>query len=183
MITIQNTLNSAIVYSDSIDPAAEGLIRALCGSPLSKGSQIRIMPDVHPGKGCAIGTTMTLTDKVAPGLVGTDIGCGMTVWKVSGKRMELQKLDIQAVYPFEEPVALICNDESKSLGLPWNRMLRHSSGEIYDIIAGTFFLCAAPKDSESFEGLTENQVQAYTKRLAHPEYFLRTSQGHMVLEL
>ena len=93
MITIQNALNSAIVYSDSIDPAAEGLIRALCGSPLSKGSQIRIMPDVHPGKGCAIGTTMTLTDKVAPSLVGTDIGCGMTVWKVSGKRMELQKLD------------------------------------------------------------------------------------------
>ena len=90
---------------------------------------------------------------------------------------------IQAVYPFEEPVALICNDESKSLGLPWNRMLRDSSGEIYDIIAGTFFLCAAPKDSESFEGLTENQVQAYTKRLAHPEYFLRTRQGLLVLVL
>lgn len=90
---------------------------------------------------------------------------------------------IQAVYPFEEPVALICNDESKSLGLPWNRMLRDSSGEIYDIIAGTFFLCAAPKDSESFEGLTEDQVQAYSKRFAHPEYFLRTSQGLMVLIL
>lgn len=90
---------------------------------------------------------------------------------------------IQAVYPFEEPVALICNDESKSLGLPWNRMLRDSSGEIYDIIAGTFFLCAAPKDSESFEGLTEGQVQAYTKWFAHPEYFLRTSQGLMVLVL
>ena len=90
---------------------------------------------------------------------------------------------IRAVYPFEEPVALICNDESKSLGLPWNRMLRDSSGEIYDIIAGTFFLCAAPKDSESFEGLTENQVQVYSKRFAHPEYFLRTSQGLMVLVL
>ena len=51
------------------------------------------MPDVHPGKGCAIGTTMTLTDTVAPGLVGTDIGCGMTVCQVSGRRIELQKLD------------------------------------------------------------------------------------------
>jgi len=91
--------------------------------------------------------------------------------------------DIQAVYPYEDPVALICNDESKSLGLPWNRMLRDFSGEIYDIIAGTFFLCAAPKDSASFEGLTENQVQAYSKRFAHPEYFLRTSQGLMVLVL
>ena len=88
---------------------------------------------------------------------------------------------IQAVYPFEEPVALICNDESKSLGLPWNRMLRDFSGEIYDIIAGTFFLCAAPKDSESFEGLTENQIQMYSMRFQHPEYFLRTSQGLMVL--
>ena len=93
MITIENTINSAIVYADSIDPGAEGLIRALCGSPISKNSKIRIMPDVHPGKGCAIGTTMTLTDTVAPGLVGTDIGCGMTGCQVSGKRIELQKLD------------------------------------------------------------------------------------------
>ena len=47
MITIENTINSAIVYADSIDPGAEGLIRALCGSPISKNSKIRIMPDVH----------------------------------------------------------------------------------------------------------------------------------------
>lgn len=65
MITIKNTINSAIVYADSIDPGAEGLIRALCGSPISKNSKIRIMPDVHPGKGCAIGTTMTITEVTA----------------------------------------------------------------------------------------------------------------------
>ena len=93
MITIQNTINSATVYADAIDSGAEGLIRALCGSPISEGSKIRIMPDVHAGKGCAIGTTMTITNCVAPGLVGVDIGCGMTVMKVSGKRLELQKLD------------------------------------------------------------------------------------------
>lgn len=93
MITIENTINSAVVFADSIDPGAEGLIRALCASPISKNSKIRIMPDVHAGKGCAVGTTMTLTNCVAPGLVGVDIGCGMTVYKVSGKRMELQKLD------------------------------------------------------------------------------------------
>ena len=93
MITIENTINSAVVYADSIDSGAEGLIRALCASPISNGSKIRIMPDVHAGKGCAVGTTMTLIDCVAPGLVGTDIGCGMTVCKVSGKRIEFQKLD------------------------------------------------------------------------------------------
>lgn len=93
MITIQNSFNSAIVFADAIDSGAEGLIRALCGSPISKDSKIRIMPDVHVGKGCAVGTTMTITNCVAPGLVGVDIGCGMTVLKVSGKKPEMQKLD------------------------------------------------------------------------------------------
>lgn len=93
LITIENTINRAVVFADSIDSGAEGLIRALCGSPISQDSKIRIMPDVHAGKGCTVGTTMTLTDCVAPGLVGIDIGCGMTVCKVSGKRIELQKLE------------------------------------------------------------------------------------------
>ena len=93
MITIENTYNTAKVFTDTLDPGAEGLIRALCGSPVSQGSTIRIMPDVHPGRGSVIGTTMTLTDKAAPGLVGVDIGCGILVMKVKGKRMELQKLD------------------------------------------------------------------------------------------
>ena len=67
---------------------------------------------------------------------------------------------IQAVYPFEEPVALICHEEGKLLRLPLNRALRSpDTGEIYDIIAGDFFLCAAPPDSEHFESLTDNQLE------------------------
>lgn len=93
MITIENTYNKAIVFADEIDSGAEGLLRALCGSPLSQGSTIRVMPDVHAGRGCAIGTTMTIKDRVAPGLVGMDIGCGVTAIRVVGKRFELQKLD------------------------------------------------------------------------------------------
>ena len=93
MIIIQNTYNSALVYAETLDSGAEGLIRALCGSPISKGSSIRIMPDVHAGKGCAVGTTMTIKDCVAPGLVGVDIGCGMMAVKFHAKRLELQKLD------------------------------------------------------------------------------------------
>ena len=65
---------------------------------------------------------------------------------------------IQAVYPFEEPIALICNEEGKLLGLPLNRALRDETGAVYDIVAGTFFLCAAPADSEHFESLTEEQA-------------------------
>ena len=65
---------------------------------------------------------------------------------------------IQAVYPFEETIALICNEEGKLLGLPLNRALRDETGAVYDIVAGTFFLCAAPADSEHFESLTEEQA-------------------------
>ena len=79
---------------------------------------------------------------------------------------------IQAVYPFEEPVALICHEEGKLVGLPLNRCLRLDNGEIYDIIAGTFFLCAAPPDSEDFESLTAEQMEHYRRRFDRPEIYL-----------
>ena len=79
---------------------------------------------------------------------------------------------IQAVYPFKEPVALICHEEGKLVGLPLNRCLRLENGEIYDIIAGTFFLCAAPPDSEDFESLSPEQLERYRRRFARPEIYL-----------
>ncbi|MBQ8089189.1 MAG: RtcB family protein [Pyramidobacter sp.] len=93
MITISSTCGTAKIFTDIIDPGAEGLLRALCATPLAEGASIRVMPDVHAGKGCAVGTTMTYADKIAPGLVGVDIGCGVTAFKVKCKRLELQKLD------------------------------------------------------------------------------------------
>ena len=69
---------------------------------------------------------------------------------------------IQVIYPFDDPVALVCNDEGKLMGLPLNRLLTDGDGRAYDIIAGTFFLCAAPSDSDSFESLAEEQIQYYT---------------------
>ena len=82
---------------------------------------------------------------------------------------------IQAVYPFDDPVALVCNDEGKLLNLPLNRALRDEEGEIYDIIAGTFFVCGAPPDSESFTSLTDEQVDYWLKRFAKPEFFVRVN--------
>lgn len=77
---------------------------------------------------------------------------------------------IQAVYPFEEPIALICHEEGKLLNLPLNRKLRHpETGEVYDIIAGTFFLCAAPPDSEEFASLSEEQLSYYRRKFFFPE--------------
>ena len=82
---------------------------------------------------------------------------------------------IQAVYPFEEPVALVCNEEAKLEGLPPNRALRDEDGNMYDIVCGTFFLCSAPPGSENFESLTNEQMERYTKRFLHPEVFLRVN--------
>ena len=77
---------------------------------------------------------------------------------------------IQAVYPFEEPVALVCNEEGKLLGLEPNRLLRHPEiGTVYDVIVGTCFLCSAPPDSENFESLTDDQIQYYTELFSRPE--------------
>lgn len=78
---------------------------------------------------------------------------------------------IQAVYPFEEPVAIICNEEGKLLGLPLNRFLLDENGLVYDVIAGTFFLCAAPSDSENFESLSEEQLARYQELFRNPELF------------
>ena len=88
---------------------------------------------------------------------------------------------IEAVYPFDEPVALICNEEGKLLNLPLNRALRDDEGTVYDIISGTFFLCAAPPDSEHFESLTDQQVKTYMERFAMPEMFLNVGGDLFVL--
>ena len=89
---------------------------------------------------------------------------------------------IQAVYPFEEPVALICHEEGKLLHLPLNRALRSpDTGEIYDIIAGDFFLCAAPPDSERFESLTDNQLERYAQVFRTPELFLSGPGGSIIV--
>ena len=88
---------------------------------------------------------------------------------------------IEAVYPFDDPVALICNDEGKLMGLPLNRALYDNTGQIYDIIAGTFFLCGAPGDSEDFTSLTEEQLQRYQERFAEPEQFLRINGQLLVI--
>ena len=88
---------------------------------------------------------------------------------------------IEAVYPFADPVALICNEEGKLLNLPLNRALRDKAGEVYDIISGTFFLCAAPPDSEHFESLTDQQVKTYMERFAMSEMFLDVGGDLFVL--
>ena len=93
MIEIHGAYGYAKVFTDTLEASAEGLIRAFCDQPYSTDSKIRIMPDVHAGKGCTIGTTMTVRDKVVPNIVGVDIGCGVLTVKLKEKRLDLPKLD------------------------------------------------------------------------------------------
>jgi hypothetical protein len=75
----------------------------------------------------------------------------------------------------------VCNDEGKLLNLPLNRALRDSTGCVYDIVAGTFFLCAAPADKDNFASLTEEQAQTCLKRFAVPEQFIQVGDAVFVL--
>lgn len=93
MIILNGKYNSVKVFTDIIDENSISQIIELCNQPVSAGSKIRIMPDVHAGVGCTIGTTMTITDKVIPNLVGVDIGCGMETIRLKEKHIELQQLD------------------------------------------------------------------------------------------
>jgi RNA-splicing ligase RtcB len=77
MIEISGKYNKAKVYTDSLDDLSREQIKRLCDQSFTEESIIRLMPDVHAGAGCTIGTTMTIKDKIVPNLVGVDIGCGM----------------------------------------------------------------------------------------------------------
>ena len=80
---------------------------------------------------------------------------------------------IQILYPFQDPVALICHEEGKLLGLPLNRSLRDDCGQIYDAIAGTFFLCGAPPDSDHLDSIPEELISKYQERFTSPEVFIQ----------
>jgi len=93
MIEIKGKYNTAKVFTENIDSGAIEQIMELCDQEFVKDSIIRIMPDAHAGIGCTIGTTMTISDKVVPNLVGVDIGCGMETIKLKQKQVDFEKLD------------------------------------------------------------------------------------------
>lgn len=93
MIELKGKYNEAKIFTDVVDEASISQVLLLLNQEFVSGSRIRLMPDIHAGSGCTIGTTMTITDKIVPNLVGVDIGCGMEVIRVKEKHIELQKLD------------------------------------------------------------------------------------------
>ena len=98
MLEIKGRVNTAICYAKVIEDEAIEQIRRMCDYEFTEGSLIRIMPDVHAGKGCTIGTTMTIAGKAVPNIVGVDIGCGMYTVNLGKDEIDLQRVDEAAHY-------------------------------------------------------------------------------------
>ena len=101
MLELKGKYGTAKVFTDVVEESAVAQIVDMCNQPICEGLQIRMMPDVHAGFGCTVGTTMTIKDRVTPNLVGSDIGCGMETILIKEKRIEPQKFDkvVRSVVP------------------------------------------------------------------------------------
>ena len=96
MMEIKGQVNTAICFAKVIEDEAIEQICRMCDYEFTAGSQIRIMPDVHAGKGCTIGTTMTVKDKAVPNIVGVDIGCGMYTVNLGKVEIDMEQMDAAA---------------------------------------------------------------------------------------
>ena len=96
MMEIKGQVNTAVCFAKVIEDEAIEQIRRMCDYEFTAGSQIRIMPDVHAGKGCTIGTTMTVKDKAVPNIVGVDIGCGMYTVNLGQVEIDMEQMDAAA---------------------------------------------------------------------------------------
>lgn len=93
MLELKGKYNNCKVFTDNVDNETISQLTNLLNQKFTSDSQVRIMSDTHAGKGCVIGTTMTITDRIVPNLVGVDIGCGMRVIKLAEKHLDLPNLD------------------------------------------------------------------------------------------
>ena len=93
MIELSGKYGTAKVFTDVVDNESISQVINLLNQPYVQGSKVRMMPDIHAGAGCTIGTTMTISDKICPNLVGVDIGCGMNVARIREDHIDLKKLD------------------------------------------------------------------------------------------
>ena len=94
MLELKGKFGEAKVFTDVVDGKSISQVINLLNQPYAEGAHIRMMPDIHAGAGCTIGTTMTIKDKICPNLVGVDIGCGMETVRIKENHIEPQKLDM-----------------------------------------------------------------------------------------
>lgn len=127
MIELKGKYNTAKVFTNNVEQRAISQIIDLCNQEFSKGSKIRIMPDTHAGAGCTIGTTMTITDKIVPNLVGVDIGCGMYCVKLKEKEIDFELLDkvIRNYIPSGQNIRESKHNKSKDIQIEKLKCFNH----------------------------------------------------------
>lgn len=125
LVELQGKYNTAKVFTENVDDMTIGQVIELCNQPFVEGSKIRIMPDTHAGKGSVIGTTMTITDKVVPNLVGVDIGCGMNVTKLAIKAKDINFEELDAVINKHVPSGMTARSTShrNAKEIPFDQVL------------------------------------------------------------
>ena len=107
MFEVRGKYASAKIFTEVVEEEAIAQVIALLNQPYAEGQRVRMMPDIHAGAGCTIGTTMTISDKVCPNLVGVDIGCGMkTVKLAEGTVLDLERLDA-ALHGYEDAEVIV----------------------------------------------------------------------------
>ncbi|MBR1910989.1 MAG: RtcB family protein, partial [Treponema sp.] len=145
-MTVAGEFSNALIFTtgSGIDGYAIHQIQNLCNDVSAYGSTIRVMPDVHPGKVCVIGLSMTLGTRIIPEIVGIDIGCGMTVAKVTGVRPEYQKLDtvirehVPSGFEKRNEIHRLAMDFDMSQLRCWSHMRKNADGTAHALLgAGT----------------------------------------------
>ena len=139
MLELQGKYNTAKVFTDVVDETSIAQVIELCNQGFVFGSKIRMMPDIHAGAGCTIGTTMTIKDKVCPNLVGVDIGCGMYTLKLKEKHIEFGKLDeiIRQYIPSGFNVRVTAHRLAEQTRLSELRCLKHINRDRAEMSIGT----------------------------------------------
>lgn len=130
MIELKGKYNTAKVFNDNVEAEAISQIINLLNQPFAKGSNVRFMSDVHAGAGCTIGTTMTVTDKIVPNIVGVDASCGMYVVRISGcdlTESTFERLDqfIRSSIPSGTNVRQQVHEFSSQINLNWLRCAKY----------------------------------------------------------
>lgn len=139
MLELQGKYNTAKVFTDVVDETSIAQVIELCNQGFVSGSKIRMMPDIHAGAGCTIGTTMTIKDKVCPNLVGVDIGCGMYTLQLKEKHIEFGKLDeiIRQYIPSGFNVRVTAHRLAEQTRLSELRCLKHINRDRAEMSIGT----------------------------------------------
>lgn len=139
MIEVKGKFNTAKIFTDVVDETSVGQVIELCNQEFCHDSQIRLMPDIHAGAGCTVGTTMTIKDKVVPNLVGVDIGCGMETCRIAENDLPLQKLDelIYARIPSGFDIRSGKHRYSKQIDLSKLRCAKHCDLSRAELSLGT----------------------------------------------